>query len=158
MPNRVFVSLALVTLAAFACGGSKEGEPKAGGTERSGGLSPDQVRVTVRANGDQLMACRDRTKQKRDVAGVVQVAWTIAVDGRVQDARVVESTVRDPDVEACVVSVVERFSFPPSTAPTVISKLPFTFNATSTSVDAGAPRDGGASTRDAGATRSAPER
>lgn len=150
--------LSVLSAAVAACGGGGANEEAKTGPSKSGGLSPDQVRATVRANADPLLACRDASKTKRPVDGVVQVGWTIATDGRVSDVHVVESAVHDADVEACVVGVVERFSFPPSTAPTVIARLPFTLAAPAVTSDAGAApatdakADAGApASRDAGA-------
>ncbi len=143
MPSRVLarVAVVLAVASAVACGGAQESEKKGAAEPRSGGLSPDQVRVRVRANAEQLLACRERAdagKAKREVNGVATVGFTIASDGRVTDVRLVESTLEDPDVERCVVSVVERFSFPPSTAETVIARLPLTVGPPP-AVDAGAP-------------------
>lgn len=92
------------------------------------GLAAKQVRDVVMANLRPIRACYE-TEAKRSPAlkGAVTADWVIAASGVVSRARIVESTLGNAAVEACIVHVIEGWRFPSSEAPTFIACFPFKF-------------------------------
>lgn len=74
----------------------------------------DQERIlaVVRRNNAQIQNCVDiSAKTHPNLDGRVVLSWSIA-DGEVSRVRVVDTTAREPELEACMVRAVRRFAFP----------------------------------------------
>jgi outer membrane biosynthesis protein TonB len=92
----------------------------------------DRVAVMDRARqarGD-LMGCYDREVQRYPtLAGRLVVQFSIGPDGDVREAGVLQSTVVDDPLAACVIGNVRSWRFPPpADRGTVLVLLPIAFN------------------------------
>jgi TonB family protein len=95
-----------------------------------GGLSRELVRRVVRRHMNEVRFCYEQGLERRgDLAGRVAVTFVIAETGRVQSNTVGSSTLGSAEVEACVASVVRRWSFPETDGGPVLVTYPFVFDA-----------------------------
>ena len=89
-------------------------------------LDPEVVDAVIEEHVREVHYCYDREFRHRpDVSGRIVVEATIAPNGRVTDARIAESTIRNSRVDACVLQTFSRFEFPEARAPTRVEH-PFT--------------------------------
>jgi TonB family protein len=96
--------------------------------EATGSVSAKDVNATVRAHQSEVMACREAAHQRNHaLKGKVFVRASVASTGRVNNAQVAGSTVRDAKLDTCVLGAFRTWSFPKPTghAPAPVS---FTFN------------------------------
>lgn len=98
-----------------------------GGAIVKGALSKDTIRRVVRRRLNQISFCYEQGLAKRpDLEGRVAVKFVISGTGGVMSAAVVDTTLGDPRVEACITETVERLSFPqPDGGGVVIVTYPF---------------------------------
>lgn len=62
-----------------------------------------------------------------NLAGTVNVGWTIEPDGHVSAAEIVDSTLGNEVVEACIVRQTRTWTFPKAKASTVVRRFPYVF-------------------------------
>lgn len=89
----------------------------------------DVARMVDERRADITRCYEARLRVNPELRGRVRVSMTVQESGEVTDVRVVEDTLLDEEVAACVVGVVDSFSF--STGPTdgtVTYAFPFVFS------------------------------
>jgi outer membrane biosynthesis protein TonB len=92
------------------------------------GLAPDAVRQVVLRHQQSLKQCYDaELARDPDLKGGITMTWLIAPDGTVSTASVAASTIRNTNVESCVLRVVRSWTFPTSDGPTNVAAYPFKF-------------------------------
>ncbi len=103
-----------------------------GRTRVMGGLSQKVVGRYIQRYWAQFKYCYERELTKApNLYGKITVTFTIAGNGRVSDATVIQTTMHNANVEECVLRVVRRIRFPsPKGAGEVIVTYPFMFTTT----------------------------
>ena len=97
-------------------------------TTAGSGLAPDQIRTVVVAHASALRACYDgELTHTPALKGTVTVTWMISSGGSVYAPALLESTMGNARVEACIVKAVSSWQFPTASAPTHVSAYPFKF-------------------------------
>jgi TonB family protein len=105
----------------------------------------ESVRSVVLSHEPDIRSCYEATlAEGRDVQGEVVVSVVITTDGIPDKARVRKSTLRDKQIEDCVVRTVRRWWFPRPARPQPLD-LPFTFSEVGSKAAAGTS-DGGTGT------------
>ena len=95
------------------------------------------VRDHVRARNEEVQRCADgRWRMGRAPKGTVRAKFTIADDGRVVAAKVVESDFADTQVGACVLERLRGWRFPTAGRGLVVVTYPFILRPDSTSAPA----------------------
>ena len=117
---------------AGSIGGTIGGEPILPNVIVLGALSTDAVTGTVGMHKGQVDACYTASaKTTPGLAGKVLVTIRIGRDGRVQDATVTSTSLRDPNTEACLAGVLLGVRFPAlPDGDVAIVRYPFNFGAT----------------------------
>ncbi len=85
-------------------------------------LGPREVARAVRVHGSAFSACRtlaDAESQRLD--GAVTVGWLVESNGRVDDVTIGQSSFESAEINACVLSVARKVTFPASPAPSQVS-------------------------------------
>lgn len=97
----------------------------------SGSLDPEIIRRVVRENSAAIRYCYEKELQSTPgLAGKIAVKWTISPQGRVTTATVVETLMKNRNVENCLASRVRNFVFPePKGGGNVVVTFPFVFRA-----------------------------
>jgi len=86
------------------------------------------IRAAVRAEGRTLRRCyRDMLKKDPSHYGTMTVRFVVQADGSARDAVVDFSTLPSPALEACVLEVFNRVTFPPAPQPEFTVRYPFVF-------------------------------
>lgn len=100
-----------------------------GRTRVVGGLSQEVVGRYIKRYWAQFKYCYERELSKDpNLYGKITTTFTIAGNGRVSEANVIQSTMHNANVEECVLRVVRRIRFPaPKGAGEVIVTYPFMF-------------------------------
>lgn len=80
---------------------------------RSGRLRLPDVHEVIRAHRPEVTRCYEAgLARDRSLAGEAKVRFLIGPQGRIEDAEVYESSLRDPAVEACILAAMREWSFP----------------------------------------------
>jgi hypothetical protein len=85
-------------------------------------LSPSHVGAAVRAHHADFQACQalgDLESQRED--GAVTVGWAVQPSGNVKGVTLGSSTFASQGINACVLGVAKKVTFPASAAPTQVS-------------------------------------
>lgn len=92
-----------------------------------GGLDPDVIAAIIRRYLPQIQHCYEQQLALNpNLKGKVAVAFTIGGSGRVQSAKVTESSLRNRPTERCIIGKVKNWKFPkPRGGGTVGVKYPF---------------------------------
>jgi TonB family protein len=91
-------------------------------------LSEAQIERVVRRRMRALRFCYELgLARNHRLGGSLAVQWRIGRSGRVTNARVVRSTLRDPRVEGCAVREIRTWSFPEPDGGEVLVTYPFLF-------------------------------
>jgi TonB family protein len=100
-----------------------------GRTRVVGGLSQEVVGRYIKRYWAQFKYCYERELTKDpNLYGKITVTFTIAGNGRVSEANVIQTTMHNANVEECVLRVVRRIRFPaPKGGGEVIVTYPFMF-------------------------------
>jgi hypothetical protein len=76
-------------------------------------LTDAQVVDTIKAHIADVRGCYDAAlKQKADLAGTVNVSFSVGPDGKVIDAQLKDSTFKLPALETCIVNKAKTWPFP----------------------------------------------
>jgi hypothetical protein len=79
----------------------------------NGSLAPEQLHRVIRMNRGQIRYCHESLLARYPaLAGEVPVRIDLRADGTVAQARVMGSTVNNPELEACVAHRVSTWRFP----------------------------------------------
>ena len=102
--------------------------------EVTGALDKRIIQKVVRQHSGELRACYEKELNKnKGLNGRVVVNWIISPQGAVTKAIVKESTIKNKNVESCVVNSVKFWKFPaPKGGGIVAIEYPFVFEAGST--------------------------
>ncbi len=94
-----------------------------------GALDPALIRAVIRDNRNAIRFCYERQLQiDKTLSGTIRVQFVIAADGTVSMAMVKETTMRNAEVESCIVQKIRSFVFPkPAGGGIVIVNYPFSF-------------------------------
>lgn len=93
-----------------------------------GSLSKEDIDRVVRANKGGIRYCYEKELVRQpDLAGRVELSWTIGTDGKVEKAKALTSTLKSAAVEGCLSRVVLRWKFPAPKGGKVRVVYPFTF-------------------------------
>jgi len=100
-----------------------------GRTRVVGGLSQEVVGRYIKRYWAQFKYCYERELSKDpNLYGKITITFTIAGNGRVSEAQVIQTTMHNANVEECVLRVVRRIRFPqPKGGGQVIVTYPFMF-------------------------------
>jgi outer membrane biosynthesis protein TonB len=94
-----------------------------------GSIDREAVARVVNSHLQEVHACYERALLKDPgLAGKVVLEWTISTDGRVVAAKTKSSSLRNASVEACILSNLKTWTFPPAKGGVVIITYPFLFN------------------------------
>jgi outer membrane biosynthesis protein TonB len=92
-----------------------------------GSIDKGAIEAALLAHKDEFRLCYEReiNAENPNISGRVRTSFTIGASGRVTESGVVESTIRNANVERCVLTVLRRIQFPvPAGASTVqVTKL-----------------------------------
>jgi len=93
------------------------------------GLTRDEIQRVVRLKQDEYRFCYEKQLQQRhDLEGKITLKFVVGPDGRVLKTEVLESTVADPEVGACIANKARRWQFPtPRGGGVVAVRYPFLF-------------------------------
>lgn len=77
------------------------------------GLNPEQIRTVVLAKALDFQGCFEaELARSPELKGEVTVAFTVAPDGSVEEARVISSSLGNAAVESCMLDVFRKLEFP----------------------------------------------
>lgn len=101
-------------------------------TEVGGGLDKDVIAEIIRSQLGQIRYCYERQlSASPDLYGKVMVRFTIGLDGAVAEQRIGTTTLKNADVEGCILRRVARWKFPnPKGGTSVLVTYPFLFKST----------------------------
>jgi hypothetical protein len=86
-----------------------------GKAKREGPLDEDIIRRNVRAHINEVRACYvEGLARNAALAGTISIRFKIVPTGKVKSASTVDTTLADPAVSKCIVTVFERSEFPKS--------------------------------------------
>jgi hypothetical protein len=92
--------------------------------------NPDLILMFIKQHLNEIRHCYEQTLQRApNTAGRLKVGFTIGTDGRVSAARIIDGSIQDNVMRACVVGKISRWAFPKPypTSPVNIT-YPFGFN------------------------------
>jgi TonB family protein len=105
--------------------------PGGEGEEFSGTIDKEAIRKVIRDNQRQIQACYEKALNKNpQLYGKVTLQWDINESGRVSNAGVKSSSLKNSEVENCILSRLRLWKFPEAPSGTVAGvSYPFLFNA-----------------------------
>ena len=93
-----------------------------GTTTVIGGLDREVILKVVMRHQAEIKYCYEtQLNQKPDLAGKVQVNWTIDPSGSVSEAQVTDASLEDPAVQNCMLQRIRRWKFPEPVGGGVVS-------------------------------------
>lgn len=95
-----------------------------------GGLDKGVIDETVKKALPDISGCYDAEvkKAKKEISGSVSMKFTISPDGKVSEAKVAESTLKNEAIETCLANVIKATPFPaPAGGGVVEVSYPFAF-------------------------------
>ncbi|MGE4232956.1 MAG: TonB family protein [Bacteriovoracia bacterium] len=80
-----------------------------------GAIDEDAIRRAIEAHRDEIKYCYEKeiNAENPDLSGRVAVRWVIGASGTVTNAGIASSSMKNANVEGCVVAVIRRIPFPP---------------------------------------------
>ncbi len=76
--------------------------------------SPDAIRKAIMSQMEGIRYCFNQSlKRQSDLAGKIELEFTILTNGKVQQAKTASSSLNVPELEGCVLEVVKRWRFQP---------------------------------------------
>lgn len=116
-------------------GGRSRVELRKGGPEETvvmGAIDASAIEAALLAHKDEFRNCYEReiNAENPNQSGRVGTSFVIGASGRVTEAGVLSSTLKNPNTERCILNVIRRIQFPiPRGAGLVEVKYPFKFSA-----------------------------
>lgn len=97
------------------------------GTADSGGLPKEMIRRVIRRHLNEVRFCYEQALSGQpDLAGRVTISFLIAQSGAVSNATVLNSSLNNPRVGACIATAARRWAFPqPENGGVVAVRYPF---------------------------------
>ncbi len=113
-------------------GGSSRVALRQGGGEEAvvmGSIDKSAIEAAIMAHKDEFRLCYEReiNAENPNVSGMVRPSFTIGASGRVTESGIQESTIRNANVERCVLTVLKRIQFPVPVGGVVQVTYPFRF-------------------------------
>lgn len=100
-----------------------------GSGSSQGFCKKSDISKNVRRRGGAIRACYERELQyKPNLRGKLTARWTVNPQGRVSNASVVKSSLKNQAVEACVLRTVRRMRFAKPEGGVCVIQWPFVFN------------------------------
>ncbi|MDP8256958.1 MAG: TonB family protein [Candidatus Alcyoniella australis] len=97
-------------------------------TSATKGLTRDQINSTISEYIGRVKVCyREGLRRNPGLEGVVWVRFNVGADGSVVSATITQSTLGDPQVEACILRRVQRMKFPKPVGGSATVNYKFTF-------------------------------
>jgi hypothetical protein len=95
--------------------------------EVGGGLDRDIIAEIIKGELGQIRYCYERQLSAHpELYGKMQIKFTIGLDGAVAEQRIGSTTLKNADVEGCILRRVARWKFPqPKGGTTVLVSYPF---------------------------------
>lgn len=96
-----------------------------------GSIDRGAIAAALEAHRDEFRLCYERelNAEYPDLSGTVRTSFVIGSSGRVSRAGVEQSTIGNPNVDRCVVTVLKRIQFPiPSGGTEVTVRYPFRYS------------------------------
>ncbi len=114
----------------FGGRGKRVPRVRQGKAEIMGSIDKDIIRRIVRAHANEVRACYEKgLSRDPNLSGRVSVRFVIGAKGKVSEAEVDTSTLKDGAVAKCVAKAVESWKFPkPPGGGDVTIRYPFVFN------------------------------
>jgi TonB family protein len=105
------------------------GVMKMDGMGATGFCKKDHIRTVVLQRAGAIRACYERQLMiHENLSGKLAIRWTINMEGRVDAASVTETSVRNSEVENCVMRVVRNMRFEKPEGGICVVQWPFVFN------------------------------
>ncbi|RYZ69105.1 MAG: energy transducer TonB, partial [Proteobacteria bacterium] len=113
-------------------GGSSRVALRSGGGEEAvvmGSIDKSAIEAAIMAHKDEFRLCYEKeiNAENPNVSGMVRPSFTIGASGRVTENGIQESTIRNANVERCVLTVLKRIQFPAPVGGVVQVTYPFRF-------------------------------
>ena len=100
------------------------------GPEVVGSLSPERIRDAVGVHLSDVQSCvQMAAPAKQTMSGQVTIKWKITAAGGVETASLESSTVKDPEIEQCILTLVKSWTFPAPQGGSVVTTYPFAIRA-----------------------------
>ncbi|MBX5483786.1 MAG: TonB family protein, partial [Myxococcaceae bacterium] len=95
----------------------------------SGSIDRDAVAKVINSHFQEVRACYERALLKDPgLSGKAVLEWSISTSGIVTTARTKSSSLRNNEVESCILRAIKSWRFPHAKGGTVIITYPFLFN------------------------------
>jgi outer membrane biosynthesis protein TonB len=102
---------------------------KIGSGQTQGFCAKGDIRKNVRRRAGAIRACYERRLQvKPKLKGKITARWTITQAGKVGQASVVKSGLKDKEVEGCILRSIRRMRFKEPEGGICVVQWPFVFN------------------------------
>ncbi len=112
----------IIAFFALACLGG------CGSVSTDGGNVPAGIQSHITVNKKQVKSCYETVRvEEPDLAGKVEVAWTVSTEGAVTDIGVANNTTGSDDLANCLVRRIKRWEFPAADEEQQVT-YPFKFN------------------------------
>jgi hypothetical protein len=97
-------------------------------------LAKEAVRQSIEAGIGQVRSCYERALEAwPTAAGLVEIAFVIASDGKVERAAIARNTTNVPALGCCIATAVQNFVFPePDGGGIVVVAYPFVLESAGT--------------------------
>lgn len=93
-----------------------------------GKLPQEAVEQVVSSRSAEIRWCYEQgLRREPNLVGKVVAEWTVAENGRVQNAHTVHSSLKDDEVTSCILKKIGRWSFPAPSGGDVVVSYPFAF-------------------------------
>ncbi len=110
-------------------GARKVGQMRLFGMQGSGFCNKGNIEAVVKQRAGALRACYEKELQLHaGLSGKVAVRWSINLEGKVESASVTNSTINNPKVESCIMSVIRRMRFQAPEGGICVVQWPFVFS------------------------------
>jgi len=110
-------------------GAAKVGKMSLGGFTGAGFCQRNDIQSKVMQRAGAIRACYEQQLQiYENLAGKVTVRWTVNIEGDVDGASVLDSTLGNSAVEQCVMRAIRRIRFAKPEGGVCVVQWPFVFN------------------------------
>ena len=101
-------------------------------TESKGTIEKSRLEDAIKQHIDEFRLCYEERTMKGGApdSGKVVTIFTIGPEGRVTQAGIKSTSLKDPEIETCLVSVLKRTRFPKPNHGAVEVTYPFEFSST----------------------------
>lgn len=92
-------------------------------------LDKEIIHTVVAEHNEELLNCyAEELAVKKGLKGKIVVAWTVMEDGTVADAKITETTMKNENVENCMIQNINKWKFPVTGTKASVD-YPFEFDA-----------------------------